>query len=330
MNNIDVSKWKEFKISDIFPYKKVKKYSKEPEDKGEIAYVTSLGVNNGVVSYSDANAIGSNVITVSTNGDCFDCFYHDESIAVSSDVEVLFNEHLNRYNALFICTVLELEKKKYSYGRKPKSGKVYNTTIKLPADENGNPDWIYMEQYSKDNWCTLKDTSIIESNVDFNVKAWKEYPLNKLFSSIKKAKAYVKSNIIVANVKDADRTPFVSRTDVNNGVDCYVVDMKTNFKYETGNAMIIGDTTSTCYYQESDFITGDHIVVLRADWLNKYRALFIKTILEKDRYKYNYGRSFKLDTIKKTIIKIPVDSEGNPDWVYMENYIKSLPYSDRI
>lgn len=117
---------------------------------------------------------------------------------------------------------------------------------------------------------------------------------------------------------------------MNNGVDCYVVDMKTNFKYEKGNAMIIGDTTSTCYYQESDFITGDHIVVLRADWLNKYRALFIKTILEKDRYKYNYGRSFKLDTIKKTIIKIPVDSEGNPDWVYMENYIKSLPYSDRI
>lgn len=43
MNNIDVSKWKEFKISDIFPYKKVKKYSKEPEDKGEIAYVTSSG-----------------------------------------------------------------------------------------------------------------------------------------------------------------------------------------------------------------------------------------------------------------------------------------------
>lgn len=26
-------------------------------------------------------------------------------------------------------------------------------------------------------------------------------------------------------------------------------------------------------------------------------------------------------------IKLPVDTEGNPDWQLMEDYIKSLPYS---
>ena len=37
-----------------------------------------------------------------------------------------------------------------------------------------------------------------------------------------------------------------------------------------------------------------------------------------------------MDLIKKTKIKLPSDSEGNPDWKFMENYIKSLSYGDRI
>ena len=37
-----------------------------------------------------------------------------------------------------------------------------------------------------------------------------------------------------------------------------------------------------------------------------------------------------MDRIKETIIHLPVDADGNPDWQFMENYIKTLPYGDRI
>jgi hypothetical protein len=30
------------------------------------------------------------------------------------------------------------------------------------------------------------------------------------------------------------------------------------------------------------------------------------------------------------IIKLPADESGDPDWQFMENYIKALPYSDKI
>ena len=30
---------------------------------------------------------------------------------------------------------------------------------------------------------------------------------------------------------------------------------------------------------------------------------------------------------KNPIIKLPVDKDGKPDWQFMEDYIKSLPYS---
>lgn len=48
--------------------------------------------------------------------------------------------------------------------------------------------------------------------------------------------------------------------DSNNGCNGYVQkDMVEDI--EKGNALIIGDTTSTCFYQKDDFITGGHIII---------------------------------------------------------------------
>lgn len=108
----------------------------------------------------------SRCITVSTNGNCFDCFYHDELICVSNDVEVLVNDKLSSLQMLFICSILKQEAQKYNYGRKAKNGKVWKTIIKLPVQHNADgtplidktfqysdqgyiPDWQFMEDYIK-------------------------------------------------------------------------------------------------------------------------------------------------------------------------------------
>ena len=39
---------------------------------------------------------------------------------------------------------------------------------------------------------------------------------------------------------------------------------------------------------------------------------------------------FSVDRVRNLIIKVPITSAGEPDWQYMENYIKSLPYGDRL
>lgn len=83
------------------------------------------------------------------------------------------------------------------------------------------------------------------------------------------------------------------------------------------------------YYQPFDFVTGDHIVVCRAKWLNRYTALFILTILNKERYRYNYGRAFRMDLIKDTVIMLPTKND-KPDWNYMEQFIKNMPNGDII
>ncbi len=144
---LDINSWREFKVGDIFKKKKVKHFSSIPEEIGSTPFVSSTSLNNGVTAYVNEKPIAGNCITVSTNGDCFDCFYHADPICVSNDVEVLYNSNLNVYNALFIISVLMLEKPKYSYGRKAKNDKVYDTYIKLPSTNDNEPDWKYMDNY---------------------------------------------------------------------------------------------------------------------------------------------------------------------------------------
>lgn len=164
-DNIDLSTWKEFKIGSIFKKKRVYHHQSTPKEKGTIPFISSTSNNNGVSCYVDATHISGNCITVSTNGACFDCFYQPNDFAISSDVEALYCDMLNKYIALFIVSVLKLEKYKYNYGRKPKKDKVYDTFIKLPIKIIDNkpvidkkhkyskdgyiPDWNFMENYIK-------------------------------------------------------------------------------------------------------------------------------------------------------------------------------------
>ena len=58
--------------------------------------------------------------------------------------------------------------------------------------------------------------------------------------------------------------------------------------------------------------------------------MFLTTIINIEQYRYNYGIKCSQTRIKNIKIKLPVDSKGNPDWQFMENYIKSLPYSANL
>ncbi len=64
--------------------------------------------------------------------------------------------------------------------------------------------------------------------------------------------------------------------------------------------------------------------------MNKYIAMFLITVIKANRYRFGYGRKWTLEKMKETNIKLPSQTDGMPDFIYMENYIKSLPYSDRI
>lgn len=161
--------------------------------------------------------------------------------------------------------------------------------------------------------------------MNLNVESWKEFRLGDLFSEIYKAEAHVKGELECYEVPSDNTIRFISRTEMNNGCDCYVLNNNLS-GIEKANAIAIGDTTATCFYQGEDFVCGDHMVICRADWINLHTALFIISILKQEKYKYSYGRAFKMELISNTMLKLPATADDAPDWDYMECYIKSLKH----
>ncbi len=141
--------------------------------------------------------------------------------------------------------------------------------------------------------------------------------------NIYKSYAYTKEELELLDYNEENTIPFVSRTELNNCVDGFAINNGLE-KIEEGNAIVVGDTTATIAYQKEKFITGDHIVVIRADWLNEYTGLYIVTLLNKEKFRYSYGRAFLKDTIYNTKLKIPFNSDDKPDFKYMEEFIKKL------
>ena len=123
---------------------------------------------------------------------------------------------------------------------------------------------------------------------------------------------------------------FIGAISDNNGVR-QLIDVASVF---SPNCITINYNGSVgeAFYQHEPFWASDDVNVLYADgWdLNKYIALFIVTAIKANRYRFSYGRKWTLDKMKDSVIKLPKSMDDHPDWTYMENYIKSLPYSDRI
>jgi hypothetical protein len=165
-----------------------------------------------------------------------------------------------------------------------------------------------------------------------NVEKWSEFRFGDLIKDedIYKAKAINKIDLTeTLDLSKAIR--YITRTSTNNGCELLAKKDEINTSnIEEGNAITVGDTTATCFYQQNEFITGDHMVVIRATWMNELRGLFIVSLMQKEQYKYSYGRAFLIDKIKDTIVKLPskLDADGKlvPNWTEVEQIVKKLHY----
>ena len=335
-------KYKEFKVSDIF----IVKYGVNLElnaceemnsaGDGVVNFVARTAENNGVSAYvkliEGVNPQDAGLISVAGGGSVLSTFLQSEPFYSGRDLYTLeAKENISNEAKMFIISVIEKNKYKYSYGRQANKT-LPDLLLELPVDANGVPDYLFMEEYIKSLHHKPLTTKNKSDNVfELKVENWKEFRFGDLISNIYKARAINKDDLTLASdfqqsIRD------ITRTEENNGCELLAdVRMVDEQNIENGNAISIGDTTATCFYQDEKFITGDHMVVVRANnWLNKYTALFVLAILNNERYKYSYGRAFLMDRIKETIVKLPATSTGSPDWQFMENYIKALPYGDRL
>lgn len=325
---IDTSSWKEYYIGDLFRFVKGKRLTKDNMIDGEINYLGAISENNGVRQRiqveSDLISL-PNCITVNYNGSVGEAFYQHEPFWASDDVNILYAKgwSMNEYNALFIVSVIKANRYRFSYGRKWTLEKMKETIITLPSKQDGTPDFEYMEDYMKSLRHKKITTAIMDQPIKFSPQSWKEFYIHNLF------------NVTVSKDKNLQNsefglTPYISSSSENNGVSSYIESVPS----QKGNTLTIarnGSVGSTFYQNKPYCASPDDIRILTPKFaMTKYSALFIKTVIEKEKHKYAYGRKLGTARIKNMVIKLPAAKDGTPDFDYMENYIKSLPYSDRI
>ncbi|WP_297781117.1 restriction endonuclease subunit S [Blautia sp.] len=365
--NLNVDEWKEFYLGKLFDIRKGKRLTAADQEDGNNNYIGAIDSNNGVANHiGQAPIHEGNTISLSYNGSVGEAFYQFEPYWATDDVNALYSyyDDFNQYIGLFIATVLRKEKYKFSYGRKWTLENMNVSIIKLPIQHNADgtpyidsnhiysedgyvPDWQFMEDYMKSlHHKPLTTKSTVGNGLALNVDKWKYFYLKNI-CDISMGNKMDWS----AMTMDNPEVNFVGRSADDNGVAGKVDIVDGVEPYDSGCITVaLGGSLGATYVQNEKFYTSQNVSVLKfEDSVSDGTKLFISClIMNESKYKYfPFGR--ELNTHIRTDFGFTLPIKHNPDgtpyidpnctysedgyvpdWQFMEDYIKALPYGDRL
>ena len=158
--------------------------------------------------------------------------------------------------------------------------------------------------------------------------AWKEFHLYDIF------------DIDMGNKMDRGKMSdgtiaFVGRTANNNGINARVGKVVDHEKYGTVEpyekgciTLALGGSIGSCFIQEESFYTSQNVAVLMFKTSHSYYALrFITSVITHSVLHGKYEAfAEELNKHIKTdfVVSLPITSTGEPDWQYMEDYMRSI------
>lgn len=285
---------------------------------GNIPYVSRSCINNGITRMcGNINLLNpKNTITIHAEWKQNYCaFFQDEDYVTDGMVAFLSSENLNKYNGLFIATLLS----KLQYDGTGLMKSLNNLLIELPATNDGEPDWVYMENKVREleNKVRRKLYTSLPKLKPITTLNWREYKVGQVLQRVK-----IKSISPKIKLFTNGHVNVIGNTSINNGVikRISISDIKYIHK---SNCLSYGAKGGKFFYQKESWVSTDHVHMFVAEELNEYNQIFICTVLNKIiESKGGWSSSLESDIVDE-IVKLPSTNDGEPDWVYMEKYIKN-------
>lgn len=291
-------------------------------DADGINFVSRTAGNNGVSAkvarVSGLEPTPAGVLTVAGGGSVLATFLQPEPFYSGRDLYFLVPRiTLSDQQKLYYCCCIRANRYRYNYGRQA------NRTLRaisVPAVD-AIPNWVNEFEFTQfdgigasaqTNAISLPDTS-----------KWKKFKLDAIFE-LKKGKRIVKAKL------QSGEIPFITAIDSNNG----------RREFFSGPAIFDGNTITVNYngngvaeafYQPVPYWACDDVNVLCPKFaLNAKKAMFIATVIRREKYRFNYGRKWHLERMRESTIKLPITRTGEPDWQLMEDFISGLPFTSGI
>ncbi|PIR54716.1 restriction endonuclease [Candidatus Peregrinibacteria bacterium CG10_big_fil_rev_8_21_14_0_10_36_19] len=329
--------WKEFEIGVEFLVKNSKAYHKtelkESKARG-LAYVSRTNNNNGIESIvvEDKNFKINPPNTIVFGAENATFFYQSGKYITGNKMYYIQNKLLTKQSGLFVQMMLNQSIKNcgFGYGKGLTGTRVINRIVNLPIDSRGNPDYAFMEAYMKqkeqgklDEYRQFVKKRLPELQGYKEVEAlenkeWNEFEIEDV-AEIESGRDIYEKERISGNI------PYVSATANNNGIG-YFVGNDNNTKELGCLSVNRNGSVGYSFYHPYSALFSNDCRKLRLKSPSKHVGIFISQQITRQRGKYGYGYKMGTARLKKQKIMLPVNQANEPDYKYMENYIKRLEY----
>ena len=336
MGKIDTSGWKEFRVGDLFdihPTKAYKCTNAELLDGGGTNVVVNSAYDNGIGGTSTFSPTeNGNMITFSDTVDANTIFYQKSPFVGYPHVQGLYpvgkyqnawtQESLQYFVTAFRERALAVG---FDYGNKFRRDIAANLFVKLPSTPDGDPDWAYMESYMADLEAKVAESlTLLQAAKDaekkkVDTREWGEFRVGEF--DIKRPAARSEKKYCEGEIN------YVSSGAFNNGVANKLMPLP-NELLDRGGCITVSPLDGSSFYQEEDFLgrggSGASISILYNSHLNRNNALFICSVIRSSANGFGYTDLLNGENLKSLTIKLPMDKTGQPDWGYMEEYMRKV------
>lgn len=328
MGKIDTSGWKEFRVGELFAAERGKVKNIQPLCPGETPIIAAGAYNQGIAGMYEIDSAYENRITISCNGaGCGSTFYHPYKFNVNGDAITLIekNSMSDKAKSFIACILNGAFTRKYSYEEKCSPQKALDEIVRLPTTHNGDPDWAYMESYMASLETKVAESlTLLQAAKDaekkkVDTREWGEFRVGELFNAFLSKDDIQPKAIVVGN------TPLVSSGKENNGIIAFI-DNKNARLWEANTLTV--DMFGKVFYQEQPYYAVSHgrvNILMPKMPMTKHCMQFIGCAIERvTTDKYAFSEMCTGTKLLKDVILLPKDKTGQPDWAYMEEYMRKV------
>lgn len=337
MKMFEAKEWKPIQLQDYFELSRGRESKTTTKEGGIIPFVSAKKSNNGYRMFVEESKtiIPSNTMSLNNNGDGGAGFgyYQPHEYTVDVNTTALIpreNNPLDKDLGLFWSGSFSWMHDYFGNARTLSNSRAKAIKIMMPTNHEGNPDFECMKEYIKEcrkkmlrKYCeyAIKRLNEVESavtQVSLMDKKWDAFHIPELFENIQRGKRLKNADHI------AGKIPYVSSTANNNGVDDFIEATKGTRVFEDCISLANSGSVGKAFYEPFAFVASDHITHLKTQGMSRYVYLFLAAVIEKQKCNFNFNREINDRRIQTMRIMLPTNSAGEPDYVYMEEYVRCL------